>query len=113
MGLRLRKQRRQPALAAKTLRAAGLLLLGFVVAGVTARSGDCQCGSHLRPLRLAQNQNPSPQHPSQFSDRLSGRAKAGEADASLLQDACVRAGRFVNEETSWGTPTLWRFGHRA
>ena len=40
MGLRLRTQRRQPAVAAKTLRAAGLLLLGFVVAGVTARCGD-------------------------------------------------------------------------
>jgi hypothetical protein len=34
------EQRRQPALATKTLRAAGLLTLGFVVAGVTARYGD-------------------------------------------------------------------------
>jgi hypothetical protein len=31
------EQRRQPAFASKTLRAAGLLALGFVVAGVTAR----------------------------------------------------------------------------
>ena len=34
------EQRRQPALATKTLRAAGLLIFGFVVAGVTARCGD-------------------------------------------------------------------------
>ena len=34
------EQRRQPALAAKTLRVAGLLLLGFVIARVTARCGD-------------------------------------------------------------------------
>jgi hypothetical protein len=34
------EQRGQPAFVSKTLRAAGLLALGFVVAGVTARNGD-------------------------------------------------------------------------
>lgn len=39
-GSSTKEQRSQPAFAAKTLRAAGLLPLGFVVAGVTARCGD-------------------------------------------------------------------------
>jgi hypothetical protein len=40
------EQRRQPALAAKTLRAAGLLIFGFIVESVAARRGDW-------PVRLA------------------------------------------------------------
>ncbi len=64
------EQRRQPAFCSKTLRAAGLLKRGFVVAGVTARYGEWPVRLARRQLRLAPFQNPSPQHLSPFSDRL-------------------------------------------
>ncbi len=78
----------------KNLRAAGLLLLGFVVARVSRHAGT----GILRPLRLAQNQNPSPQHGSQFSD--------GGACDIYLPLGCGLAGRRGNvfaNRTSWAT----------
>ena len=71
------EQRSQPALCAKTLRAAGLLSFASVGSVVTARCGDAPLPVRLGPRRLGQSQNPSPQHPLQFSDRLLGRPRTG------------------------------------
>ena len=63
MSVRLPEQPSPAALGAKNLRAGGLLPLAGVGPVVTA------VGMRL-PRRLGQSQNPSPQHPLQFSDRL-------------------------------------------
>jgi len=88
------EQRRQPAFASKTLRAAGLLALGFVVAGVAAHDGDAPpapprpkpkslAAAPLSILRQAQEMGFVPAFRPRLAQGFPGRGNGGAARTGL------------------------------